>query len=340
MKTRISAHAVSRSTIEDGNIQTKYGDFITESIDVQPYGFLHCVPDNAMSVVCRMEGDSAQRYALINYIPQVPYGLEAEEVALYSNHGQVLYCKEDGTLHLEAAGKISLHSDEEDLYSLLKDLIGVIKGLTTDKIDTKVNGGSVALAPSGTSPIAGAKGKNPGVGLSAESGDKLDKIAERLDKLLQKGEKPQSVEQQQQKKYEAQKKTLEDAQSDGSMDADDAKKQKTTHTVSDRKLIGRGEVTNKTSNNILGIDWDNRKVEIIKPGATSNSKTDTDFIVEGNLYIKVGAGKISYLGNGGYDRGIDIIPGNNPRFATQSEIEVINSILRENSIGVPKNDQA
>ena len=213
MKTRLSAHAVSRSTIEDGNIQTQYGDFITEAIDVQPYGFLHCVPDNAMSVVCRMEGESAQRYALINYIAQVPYGLEAEEVALYSNHGQVLYCKEDGTLHLEAAGKISLHSDEEDLYSLLKDLIDVIKGLTTDKIDTKVNGGSVALAPSGTSPIAGAEGKNPGVGLSAGSGDKLDKIAERLDKLLQKGEKPQSVEQQQQKKYEAQKKALEDAQS-------------------------------------------------------------------------------------------------------------------------------
>ena len=53
MKTRIAAHTVSRSTIEDGNIQTKYGDFITEAIDVQPYGFLHCVPDNAMSVVCR-----------------------------------------------------------------------------------------------------------------------------------------------------------------------------------------------------------------------------------------------------------------------------------------------
>ena len=115
--------------IEDGNIQTnplrgvRHGDFITESIDVQTqkiYGLLlHCMPDNAMSVVCRMEGDSAQRYALINYIPQVPYGLEAEEVALYSNHGQVLYYKEDGTLHLEAAGKISLHSDEEDLYSLL-----------------------------------------------------------------------------------------------------------------------------------------------------------------------------------------------------------------------------
>ena len=79
-----------------------------------------------------------------------------------------------------------MHNEEEDLHSLLKDLLGAIKDITTDKINTKVNGGLVVLAPSGSVPIAGASGNNPGVGLSPASTQKLDEIAQRLDKLLKK----------------------------------------------------------------------------------------------------------------------------------------------------------
>ena len=203
---KINVHKVSRSSIEEGHIQTQNGAFLTEAVDVQPYGFAHHVPDEAMSVVCCMEGDIAKRYALINFLEEVPYGLEAGEVALYSQHGQVLYYKEDGTVHLEAKGKLSLHSDEEDLYSLLKDLLTAIKGITTEKIDTVVSGSATSPTPSTALTISGASGKNPGVGLSSDSTQKLDEIAQRLDKLLQKGEKPQSVEQQEQKKEEAQSK--------------------------------------------------------------------------------------------------------------------------------------
>ena len=163
-----------------------------------------------MSLVLRPDGTQS-RLSLLGYTEQNPYGLEQGEVVLYSEHGQVLHYKDDGSLHMEAAGKISLHSDQEDLYSLLKDLLAVIKGLTTAKIDTQVDGGKVVLAPSGTSPITGAAGTNPGVGLSPDSSQKLDEIAQRLDKLLQKGETPQSAQQQEQKREKEQQRVAQSA---------------------------------------------------------------------------------------------------------------------------------
>ena len=206
----------------------------------------------------------------------------------YSQHGQLIHYKDDGTLHIEAPGKLSLHSKEEDLYSLIKDLLSAIKELKTAPIDTQVNGGSVALASSGTAPIAGASGTNPGVGLAQSSSQKLDEITQRLDKLLQKGEKPQSAKEQEEKQEKALQK-LADKHGNGKL-------------VSDRKF-GRGIVTNKTSHDIIGVDWDNRAVETIKPNTSSSNQTDTDFIVDGNYYLKVGAGRISYLGNGKYNKG-------------------------------------
>lgn len=203
---KMSVHKVSRSQPDGGKVQTQRGGFISETMDAQAYGLQRVLPEESMAIVLQPDAENG-RYAVLGYTEALPYGLETGEVALYSEHGQVLFLKDDGSVHLEAAGKVSIHSDQEDLYSLLKELLGVIKGLQTAQIDTQVNGGSVTLAPSGTAPIAGASGTNPGVGLAASSTQKLDQVARRLDKLLQKGEKPQSAEKQERKREEAQQKT-------------------------------------------------------------------------------------------------------------------------------------
>ena len=207
--TKASIHQVSRNTPENGCIQTKRGSFVIETKDTQPYGLQRHLPEQAMSLVLRPDGTQG-RLSLLGYTEQNPYGLEQGEVALYSEHGQVLHYKDDGSLHMEAAGKLSLHSEDEDLYSLLKDLLTVIKGLTTAKIDTQVNGGKVVV-PGGSSTVVNAAGTNPGVGLSPDSSQKLDEIAQRLDKLLQKGETPQSAEHQEQKREQEQQKVAQSA---------------------------------------------------------------------------------------------------------------------------------
>ncbi|MEM9424977.1 MAG: hypothetical protein AAF975_09360 [Spirochaetota bacterium] len=191
---------------------------------------------------------------MLGYTEALPYGLETGEVALYSEHGQVLFLKDDGSVHLEAAGKVSIHSDQEDLYSLLKELLGVIKGLQTAQIDTQVNGGSVTLAPSGTAPIAGASGTNPGVGLAASSTQKLDQVARRLDKLLQKGEKPQSAEKQERKREEAlrQAKAQQDF-IDGLLNGKNTGQNAGKVDDLKNKLFGPGSVSNNGSRTVYAI---------------------------------------------------------------------------------------
>lgn len=205
---KITQHQVSRPAPQNGRIQTRRGEFVSEVQELQSYGLQHHLPEGAKSINLKPEGE-AGRLSILGFAGN-PYGLEEGELALYSEHGQVLYYLEDGTIHLEAAGKLSIHSDEEDLYSLLKDLIEAVKGLQTAQIDTQVNGGAVALAPSGSSPVVNAAGTNAGVGLNAQSSQKLDEIAQRLDKLLQKGKKPPTAEEQEhQREQEAEHKTAE-----------------------------------------------------------------------------------------------------------------------------------
>ncbi len=67
----------------------------------QPYGLLRHLPSDSMSLVVKADGEE-RRIAVLGYRKEVPYGLEEGEVALYSSHGQVLYFKDDGSIHLEA----------------------------------------------------------------------------------------------------------------------------------------------------------------------------------------------------------------------------------------------
>ncbi|MEM9423630.1 MAG: hypothetical protein AAF975_02430 [Spirochaetota bacterium] len=196
---KMSVHKVSRSQPDGGKVQTQRGGFISETMDAQAYGLQRVLPEESMAIVLQPDAENG-RYAVLGYTEALPYGLETGEVALYSEHGQVLFLKDDGSVHLEAAGKVSIHSDQEDLYSLLKELLSVIKGLTTAKIDTTVTGTLDGSSVKGS-------GSNLGVGLAASSTQKLDQVARRLDKLLQKGEMPQSAEKQERKREEAQQKT-------------------------------------------------------------------------------------------------------------------------------------
>ncbi len=223
---KVSVHKVSRSSLEENCIQTQNGSFSCETQDLQPYGLQRHLPTESMAVVLQSDNQS-RRSGILGYIEKL-YELKEGEVLLYSEHGQVLYYKDDGSLHLEAAGKLSLHSDEEDLYSLLKDLLTAIKGLTTAKIDTEVNGGSVAV-PGGSSTVAKAEGTNPGVGLSQNSSQKLDEIAQRLDKLLQKGKKPESAQkqqEQQQKREQQQQKVAQNTEEQQQSQKDKGKQDK------------------------------------------------------------------------------------------------------------------
>ena len=141
------------------------------------------MPEDAKLIMVEPDGEP-NRLVLLGYTSK-HLALNEGEVALNSEHGQQIYLKEDGTLHIEATGLLSLQSKEEDLYSLLKDLLAAIKSLQT----AQIYGGTGLFAPRG--PVSGTIGN---IGISPQSSQKLDDIAQRLDKLLQKGEKAEAEE--------------------------------------------------------------------------------------------------------------------------------------------------
>ncbi|WGK69444.1 hypothetical protein P0082_00890 [Candidatus Haliotispira prima] len=240
--SRITEQQVSRPALSEKRVQVSYGEAATEVPEVMPYGLQHHLPAESHSLVVSPENENLS-LALPGYIANEPHGLEQGEVALYSEHGQVLYYKDDGSLHLEAAGKVSIHSDQEDLYNLLKDLLEIIKNLTTAPIDTQVKGGSV----SGGS-VTG-NGNNPGVGMSADAKTSLDQIADRLDKLLQAGEKPQTAEEQEKKQEKKQKEEqAKQKEEETSSDNEDQTEDDTENTPS-----GPGSLTNKGQRTVYAI---------------------------------------------------------------------------------------
>ncbi len=99
-----------------------------------------------------------------------------------------------------------------------------------------------------------------------------------------------------------------------------------------RDLPGKwdnGVVTNNTSNrDITVVDNDNRNVQTLGPGETSDNDVDMDFAVDDGDYTKIGPNNVSINEDGSYTQtGIDLMPGKNARPANADEIRDVNSVL-------------
>jgi len=90
-----------------------------------------------------------------------------------------------------------------------------------------------------------------------------------------------------------------------------------------------GIVRNGSFMPVIVTDQDNRTVTILMPGEETSRRVDTDFAITLDEVIKVGPNKIEILPDGTIrERGVDLIPGEEPRPATPAEVrDVVNNIV-------------
>lgn len=89
------------------------GQVVDEVEQAQPYGLRSAVPEGMESVAVGIGGSSAH-WVLVGDLDRTfaPSGLKAGEVVLYSQHGQSILFKGDGSIEVSAPGQVRIESEK------------------------------------------------------------------------------------------------------------------------------------------------------------------------------------------------------------------------------------